>query len=586
VIILEAIALNLPAYLSRPGEADYYFGDLRYDASRDCWEIRGEPVVCQVAKRLFPGADGRGKGVARFKLTKRTAGDLNWLMLRYPLRIENPERWEQDYRAAVEHTERLRLARTGPQKMTPSSSFFNGTLKEFQKEAVAYLKHHAPCLLADDMGLGKTIEALAWAATLEQLPGIIVVPASVQRQWAEQIRKFIQPQFVEGSLFPEIIVHTIKGLTPYELPQAHFYIIHYGLLRGWKNYLPYYGFKFVIFDEIQELRHRGTEKYSAASMLAESVREVVGLSGTPIYGRGGEIFNIMDVLDRGCLGDWDSFTREWCDGQGSDVVTDPDMLGDHLRREGLMLRRTKEDVLDELPPKRRVVQYIDSDDRVFSEQMKEVIRLIGQHDEAEEAFEKGRIKRKIGERVRQATGISKAPYVAEFVKMLLDSGEAVVLYGYHHEVYNIWRTKLASYKPVFITGEETEREKDEAKRAFIEGKTNLCVISLRAAAGLDGIQYRANINVFGELDWSPGIHAQCEDRTHRMGQRDSVLSYYLVCSEGSDEQMMDALGFKTEQFLGIMGGTGETEQDRELAQVEVGKHLDRVIAKYRKAGAK
>ncbi|WP_156157851.1 DEAD/DEAH box helicase [Gordoniibacillus kamchatkensis] len=312
------------------------------------------------------------------------------------------------------------------------------------------------------------------------------------------------------------------------------------------------------------------------------MREVVGLSGTPIYGRGGEIFNIMDVLDRGCLGDWDSFTREWCDGYGSDVVMDPEMLGAHLRREGLMLRRTKEDVLSELPPKRRVIQHIDSDERVFSAQMKEVIRLIGQHDESTEAFEKGRLKRQIGERVRQATGIAKAPYVAEFVRMLLDSGEAVVLYGYHHEVYRIWKQKLQSYKPVFVTGEETEKEKDEAKKAFIRGDTNLIVISLRAAAGLDGLQGRASVSVFGELDWSPGIHSQCEDRLHRIGQKDSVLSYYLVCSDGSDEQMMDALGFKTEQFLGIMGGQGETEQDRELAQVEVGKHLDRVMAKYRK----
>jgi SWI/SNF-related matrix-associated actin-dependent regulator of chromatin subfamily A-like protein 1 len=434
------------------------------------------------------------------------------------------------------------------------------------------------------MGLGKTVQALAWAATLERFPGLIVVPTSVQRQWKEQIKVFIQPQPIEGSLIPEMEVHIIKGLTPYELPEAHFYIIHYGLLRGWKSYLPTFGFEFVIFDEIQELRHNGTEKYSAASLLSQNVQQVVGLSGTPIYGRGGEMYNVMNIIDFQCLGDWGSFTREWCYGYGEDVVADPELLGQHLRREGLMLRRTKEEVLSELPAKRRIVQHIDSDERVFSIQMKDVLRLIGQHDDSMEAFERGRLKREIGERVRQATGVAKAPYVAEFVKMLLDAGEAVVLYGYHHEVYTIWRERLKGYNPAFVTGQETEKQKEEAKAAFIQGKTNLIIISLRAAAGLDGLQHRANINVFGELDWSPGIHSQCEDRTHRMGQRDSVLSYYLVCSEGSDEQMMDALGFKTEQFLGIMGGTGETQKDQELAQVEVGKHLDRVMEKYRQIG--
>jgi SWI/SNF-related matrix-associated actin-dependent regulator 1 of chromatin subfamily A len=184
--------------------------------------------------------------------------------------------------------------------------------------------------------------------------------------------------------------------------------------------------------------------------------------------------------------------------------------------------------------------------------------------------------------MRQATGVSKAPYVAAFVKMLLEAGEAVVLYGYHHDVYEIWMEELSSFKPVRVTGLETNNQKEQAKEKFINGETNLIIISLRAAAGIDGLQNRANINVFGELDWSPGIHSQCEDRTHRMGQKDSVISYYLVCGNGSDEQMMEALGFKTAQFAGIMGEATESEEDKAIAQVEVGKHLDRVIEKLKR----
>lgn len=573
--------INKPSYLMRPSKSEYTYGTLRYDESSDSWIIEGEPIVCQMAKRLFPGAEGRGKGIARFKSNKRTNGDLNWLMLRYPLQVISDQKWEQDYDQAVEHAlARQKMMKT-PQKIEPSSMYFNGKLAEFQKEGVAFLSYNSPSLLADDMGLGKTVQALAWVATLERMPGLIVLPTSIQTQWRQMIMQFMKPQPMPDSLFPEMSVHIIKGLKPYELPPAHFYIIHYGLLRGWKQYLPSFGFEFVVFDEIQELRHSGTNKYSAASLLAQNTEHVIGLSGTPIYGRGGEIWNIMNILDYQCLGDWESFTREWCDGYGSDVVTDPEMLGDYLRREGLMLRRSKDDLLTELPPKRRIVQQIDSDEHVYLKEMKTVIRLIGLHDKSEDQLEKGRIKREIGRRVRQATGASKAPYVAEFVKMLLKAGEAVILYGYHHEVYDIWKERLKEFNPSFITGKETAAQKEESKNKFIDGETDLIVISLRAAAGLDGLQKRANINVFGELDWSPGVHAQCEDRSHRMGQKDSVICYYLVCSEGSDEQMMEALGFKISQFVGITGSRSETEKDREIAQTEVGKHLDKVMEKLR-----
>jgi SNF2 family DNA or RNA helicase len=243
-----------------------------------------------------------------------------------------------------------------------------------------------------------------------------------------------------------------------------------------------------------------------------------------------------------------------------------------------MLRRTKEQVQSELPRKHRIIQAIDADD--MSGAMREIMDMIADYDAAD-GFERGRLKSEIGRRLRQATGKAKAPYVAEFVKLLLDAGEAVILYGYHHDVYDIWREKLKAYNPVFITGRETPAEKEGAKTAFINGHTNLIIISLRAAAGIDGLQNRSNVVVFGELDWSPAIHSQCEDRAHRMGQTQRVMSYYLVSSGGSDEQMLEALGLKTAQFKGIMGEQGETEEDRMLDQTQIGEHLEKIIERLR-----
>jgi SWI/SNF-related matrix-associated actin-dependent regulator 1 of chromatin subfamily A len=108
------------------------------------------------------------------------------------------------------------------------------------------------------------------------------------------------------------------------------------------------------------------------------------------------------------------------------------------------------------------------------------------------------------------------------------------------------------------------------------------ICSLRAAAGIDGLQV-ANCVVFGELDWSPAVHTQGEDRAHRIGQDDSVLCYYLVAEEGTDEVIQEFLGLKVSQFVGIMGDKEETEEDRLLASQMATEHMNRVIEKLKKS---
>ena len=86
-----------PAYLRDAAAVGKTYGTLSYNRRAKCWTIKGEPCVTELAKRLFPGCDGRGRGVARFTAHRRVVGDLNWLMLRYPLEIRESDsaRWEQ-----------------------------------------------------------------------------------------------------------------------------------------------------------------------------------------------------------------------------------------------------------------------------------------------------------------------------------------------------------------------------------------------------------------------------------------------------------------------------------------------------------
>ncbi len=564
----------LPAYLRPMPVTGRTFGTLSYNRRSKCWTVKGDPSVTEMCKRLFPGSAGSKRGEARFTAHRRMVGDLLWLMLRFPLEVNPRDQamWDKAVAEARAHAVRKAIAARLPERMSPPDGAFTGELRVFQQEGLAFLMQHERCLLADEMGLGKTVQALAYLASTDAFPALIIPPPHLTRNWTEEAARFLR---LRGEA-PRI--HVIKGLKPYELPEADIYIMHYLLLRGWKDVLPALGFKAVIFDEVQELRHTGTEKYSAASLLSESCERVVGLSGTPIYNTGGEIWNVINILDYHFLGDWESFSREWCYGYGNGVVVKPALLGDYLRREGLMLRRTKQEVLHELPPKRRAVQELDWNDKLYAQLMApvmpEVIRW--KTDGTLTASARAMLEESISQHVRQATGIAKAPYVCQFVRALLDAGEKVLLFAHHHAVMDTYKQELKHYRPGFITGRETISAKSDAVERFMSGKTDVLCISLRAASGLN--LQRATCVVFGELDWSPAVHSQAEDRAHRMGQEDSLLCYYLVAPQGSDAAMQEALGLKVSQFVGLMGDTPASPAESAEAAHQARRHVEMIAA--------
>ena len=567
---------NVPPFLRDGEPAPYYYGTLSYNARRKCWTIKGDPAVTELAKRLFPGSDAK-RGEARFTAHRRIIGDVNWLMLRYPLQVaeRDKERWKQALNQARDYyreRERAKILTMAPQ---PSPTVFSGELRPFQQQGLNWLLLTPRALLADEMGLGKTVQALACAAMEGVFPLLIVPPPHLARNWLAETKRFLR---VNGQ---EPRVHIIKGLTPYPLPEADVYILHYLLLRGWKKALPDMAFHTVIFDEMQELRRTGTEKYSAASLLSESCTRVMGLSGTPIYNYGSEIWNVINILDFHFLGDWETFTREWCSGYGNRIVSKPELLGDHLRREGLMLRRTKMEVLPELPEKRRLVQEIDADDALYVRLMAPVWEKLyrWRQDQALSASARALLEDQISQEARQATGLAKAPYVCQFVKALVNAGKKVLLFAHHHAVMDEYKKELKQERPVFITGRESALQKEDAVDRFMLGKTDLCVISLRAASGLN--LQRATCVVFGELDWSPAVHSQAEDRAHRIGQKDSLLCYYLVSPGGSDQDMQEALGLKVSQFQLLMGDSPETQAQTQAQANYARQHVEKLILKMK-----
>jgi SNF2 family DNA or RNA helicase len=576
--------MTIAGHLTMPDPAQRTHGMLTHRRAKDGterWVIEAEPAVQVLARRVFPGANTRDRDGIYFSGTRRQIEDLLWLMTRYPLEMstETREALEQQRHAAVALAEN-RESRQERQAQAPAK--FTGTLKPFQSTGLGFLLDNPRTILADDMGLGKTVQLIAAAAAAGRWPVLCVVPNSVTSQWARMIDAFLKPKMGSWS-------QTLSGTrTHTAIPTAPFYIIHYGLVRYWQDRLLALAPRTVIFDECQELRRGESQKYSACHRVSEQAEICWGASGTPIYNYGEEIWWVLNAIDPYCLGSLEGFTREWCDGYMGKMIADPPALGNYLKREGLLLRRRKGEVLTELPRKRRVVQYIDHDGSTFDRLIERVATMARGYASIKDHLERGRTARMIEQEARQATGIAKAPSAAAFIMSLLDAGERPIVFAHHHTVHQTILQALKNHdhdgtiNARLVTGEETKAQKDEAVREFSEGKARAIILALRTAAGIDGLQRNGTVVVFAELDWSPAIHAQCEDRLNRMGiaeDADSTLCYYLVCSTGTDATMMSALGLKVGQFIGLMGDEAESTEDQDEALRQGERRIGELIAR-------
>jgi SNF2 family DNA or RNA helicase len=282
----------------------------------------------------------------------------------------------------------------------------------------------------------------------------------------------------------------------------------------------------------------------------------LGLSATPIYNYGGEIHNVFETLKPGALGTAEEFHREWCSFGGGEKarIKDPRAFGSYLRESFLMVRHTRQDVKRELPSEPiRQVQTVDTDRRALDAVDASAAELAKVLLAQSEVFrgQKMQAAQELDNKVRQATGIAKAPHVADFVRLLAESEDKILLAGWHRAVYDIWLSKLRELHPVLYTGSETAADKAKALETFVSGPSRVLIMSLRSGAGVDGLQHVCSAAVIGELDWSPAVHDQFIGRLARDGQPSPVVAYFLVSEEGSDPVIAEVNGIKREQQEGI-----------------------------------
>ncbi len=506
--------------------------------------INAEPHIVMRMKRVFAKI---AKDNVKISLddTNENCRDLLWFLDRYPLEIsaENLKRLKRGSKDFNEKILTLEKILSGNYDTKPVSMVIPPRV--YQQQAAALWLANGFLLLADDLGAGKSASAICGLTDPRTRPSLVCTLAHLTTQWRNELNKFT----------PHLRSHILKSTMPYELPKVNgkkpdVLICNYHKLSGWQSTLAG-EIKSVVFDEGQELRCGDSMKYDAATTIARKAKYNIALTGTPVYNNGSEMYNLLHVLKEDCLGSRTEFDREWVGQKGR--VVDPKAFGTYLREQGLMLRRTRSDIGRELPPITHIPYEVDADPEAL-EKVKGSASQLAKLILSEAPGQRGQRFTAAGKFdviMRQATGIAKAPYVADFVKILIESGERVVLFAWHRAVYDILMEQLAEFKPAMYTGEESAAQKDEAKRRFIDKETPLIIISLRAGAGIDGLQHVCRTVVFGELDYSDGVHRQCCGRVFRDGQKDPVSAYYMNSTMGTDPLMVDILGIKKQQIEGI-----------------------------------
>ena len=567
------------------------FGTLEYVLDKYSkiwsWKITGDRAVNMIS-RLVPEAwYGENENEVIVPDSTESVKQIKLIMDRYPLDILSKSTWQRKIIKTfapkptlppIKH--KLKRAKAGEQ--------FRGKLLNFQKEGLDFLlKSSGNALLADEMGLGKTVQTLAYVASEKQtFPLLVVAPLVTLKNWEREIEKFLKKKSRNGRIIesesPSVtLIRTGKSR---DLPKTDIYVINYELLFKRNDDLSKVGIKTLVCDEVHNLRSKTTQKYKSIKKLAAlpSVCYRIGLSGTPIYNRGSEIWPIIDILKPGLLGSFKEFCEYFCyvNDKGKAIVLENKRasLRNELQKH-VMLRRKKSDVLKELKDKVRYKEVISSDTDFYLEELDKIWKkLEKEQKDAETAFSKSASYHRAIQSERQIAGLAKLSHVINFVKNIMEIEESVVVFCHHKVIHKLLNENLQEFSPVSIIGGQSDNLRQDQIDKFQKGESKLMIAGIRA--GNVGINLtRAKYVIFAELDWSPAIHRQAEDRLHRIGQKNTVFAYYLIGNGTLDDHVANILVDKSYEIDAIMDETVDTYENKDKAELILAQIQDKIRTK-------
>jgi superfamily II DNA or RNA helicase len=435
---------------------------------------------------------------------------------------------------------------------------FLGTLRPYQAQGVDWLQFLRGAelggVLADDMGLGKTVQTLAHLSIEQEAgrldkPCLIVCPTSVVPNWAMEAARFA----------PSLKLLTLHGPARKErfgeIGKHDLVLTTYPLLTRDHDVLTEHEWHVVVLDEAQMIKNPNAETTRQALRL--KARQRLALSGTPLQNHLGELWSLFDFLAPGFLGSARSFRTRF--------RTPIEKHGDAARGEMLtkrvrpfLLRRTKEEVVLELPPKTEITEPVEME--TAQRGIYESIRL-AMHARVRQAIaEKGLARSGIIIldallKMRQAccdprllklkavektkAGSAKLDRLMEMLGVMLAEGRHVLLFSQFTEMLGLIEERLAAEKIGYVLLTGDTRDRATPVRIFQAGGVPLFLISLKAG-GVGLNLTAADTVIHYDPWWNPAVEDQATDRAHRIGQSKSVFVHRLV-TLGTIEEKMEVL---------------------------------------------
>lgn len=477
---------------------------------------------------------------------------------------------------------------------------------EHQIEGIDFLKKARKAILADVPGLGKTLQSVA-AAYQKTKGGVVLCPASLKVNWAREI--------LEVDDDAHVVI--LDGGSVYEYHQgegSQWLIVNYDILdrEDIKKKVRWLNGRTMILDEAHYIKSRTTKRTKAALELVADAPYVFLLTGTPVMNRPEELYTLLRAIDHPLGQKWFNYVKRYCgarkvefyrtvkDERGRvmyDRYNQPvkrkysflDTSGatnlDELNRklENVYLRRTKEVLGDKLPAK--IISNIEVTlnkewQKAYQSTWHDYLEYLRNAPEGVDkpSIINAQLAQHIIElnKLKQVASLGKVERVVEDVLNVVEQGEKVLVFTQYTETLKTLVTQLRTkkVKVVKIDGSDSLQNRQKAVDAIQDGDATVLVGNIKAA-GIGLNLYAASQVRFIDMEWTPALHDQAEDRAHRYGQERQVNVYYYIAKDTVDEDIVDLLAKKNQIIQAIL--EGEATNTKDITK----QAIKRIISKQR-----
>jgi len=433
------------------------------------------------------------------------------------------------------------------------------TLRAYQLEGVHWLerlrKMHLGGILADDMGLGKTLQAIIAITQSrvesDRIPSLIVCPTSLVYNWKEEFHKFnpgLKAVVIDGT--PERRKKSLKAVRDFDIV-----ITSYNLLQKDIDIYKDTLFNYVVLDEAQHIKNRGTRNAKSVKMIQAAHRLI--LTGTPIENSLEELWSLFDFLMPGLLSTYDRFVEKYIRKLASVGPSATDNVETLKKKVSpFILRRMKEDVLKDLPPVSEILYHChltDTQKELYhsyaASAKEELSRLV-----KKEGFDKiqihvlatlTRLKQIcchpaiFAKDAPEMGDSAKYDMLMELLPSLIEGRHKTVIFSQYTKMLTIMREDLKQMGIPFAYLDGSSKNRLEIVKQFNDD-TRILVFLVSLKAGGSGLNLTsADTVIHYDMWWNPAVENQATDRVHRIGQKRSVSSYKLVTLNTIEEKILN-----------------------------------------------